>query len=72
MAVMDYRQEVWYKSVNNALSEERVIEFIESIERGETLMDEEKKRYRNYVTSNFDGHVCERIYNFFIKTEMVF
>ncbi len=69
MAVMDYRQEVWYKSVNNALSEERVIEFIESIERGETLMDEEKKRYRNYVTSNFDGHVCERIYNFFIETE---
>lgn len=28
-----------------------------------------KKRYRNYVTSNFDGHVCERIYNFFIETE---
>ena len=67
-AVIDYRKEYWYKSACNARDEETVLEFIRTNQRGETTINERQALYREYVTSNFDGNVCNRIYDYFEKS----
>lgn len=64
---MNYRNEIWYKSAYSALREEEVLDFIKRIEAGEKVISDEQTRYHRYITSNFDGKMCQRIYNFFEK-----
>lgn len=69
-AVIDYRKESWYKSAYNALCGNDVLEFINSIQRGYMVISEEQALCRKQVTSNFDGKVCNRIYDYFNKKKI--
>lgn len=63
-SVIDYRIESWYKSAYSALNENDVLQFIKKVEEGMPLMSGDKEECRKHVTSNFDGKVCDRIYNY--------
>lgn len=63
-AVIDYQNELWYKSMYIASKEQDVLEFIRSIEDGIPIISEQQEEYRRYVVGNFDGLVCERIYEY--------
>lgn len=60
-----YRQESWYKSVYVASGIEEVEAFIQSIGRGEKIDKQEQEENRKFVMKEFDGKVCDRIYDFF-------
>ncbi len=64
-AVINYRKEPWYKSAFSTSNAREVLEFIRRIECNEFVVTKEQEVYRKYVTSNFDGKVCDRVYNFF-------
>lgn len=62
--MIDYQNELWYKSMYIASKEQDVLEFIRSIEDGIPIISEQQEEYRRYVVGNFDGLVCERIYEY--------
>lgn len=64
---INYRKEAWYKSAYIALCEKQILEFIEVIRNGREKQEQQQSAYRQQVTSNFDGKVCDRIYEYFEK-----
>lgn len=68
-AVLDYRQEAWYKSADIAFEDNDVLEFMKKVCRGGALISEEQKMYRQQMTSGFDGQVCKRIFDYFEEKE---
>jgi len=67
-AVIDYREELWYKCINGATADKQsVLVFLDHIEHGDNIIGEEQDLYRKYMMNDFDGGVCNRIYNFFEK-----
>lgn len=66
-AVIDYRKECWYKCSDVASKKEDIFEFISKVEGGGDIISREQMQYRKFVTSNFDGRVCSRIYEYFEK-----
>lgn len=62
---MNYQNEIWYKSAFSALEEKDVLDFIRKMEAGEKIINDQQMMYRKYITSNFDGKVCRRIYDYF-------
>lgn len=67
-AVIDYREELWYKCISGATTNAKlVLEFLNSIEHEYNIIEEEQDLYRKYMMNNFDGGVCNRIYDFFEK-----
>lgn len=62
---MDYRNELWYQCAYEASAQRDVLEFIRKNEVGERLESDKQELYCKYITSNFDGKVCSRIYDYF-------
>ncbi|SEQ14959.1 CDP-glycerol glycerophosphotransferase family protein [Butyrivibrio sp. TB] len=60
----DYEDQAWYKAMYKARNTDEVISFISMIEAGKDYEKEQLQPYRDYMTSLFDGQVCERIYDF--------
>ncbi len=65
---IDYRQEAWYKSAYIATKKREVLEFVRMVQNGEDTRKQEMVVYRRRMISNFDGKVCDRIYDFMEKT----
>lgn len=63
--IIDYRKESWYKSTYVALKSEEVEEFIKQIGKGVMIDDQEIERNRKLMMNEFDGKVCDRIYQYF-------
>lgn len=64
-AVMDYREELWYKCSYNVSDIDQVLEFIKRVELGEVLITKEQETYRKCLKTGFDGAVCNRIFEYF-------
>lgn len=64
---VDYRQETWYKSAYIASDGVGVMEFVKMIRNGEDSNKEELAVFRRQVVHDFDGRVCDRIYDYFEK-----
>lgn len=62
---IEYRDEIWYKSAYIAKDDRDVFAFVEKVEQGQYKETEEMAANRSRVMNNFDGRVCERIYNYF-------
>lgn len=60
----DYEDQAWYKAMYKAGSTDEVKSFIRMIKAGMDYEKEQLQPYRDYMTSQFDGQVCERIYDF--------
>lgn len=69
-ATIDYKQELWYKSIDNVSDERGVLEFIKNTECGESLANETQALNRQRIQDNFDGGVCNRIYDYFEKLKI--
>ncbi len=63
--VIDFRKEVWYKSAYIVSTETEVLEFARMIAQGKDMEKQELAYYRHYIINNFDGKVCDRVYDFF-------
>lgn len=70
-AAMNYRQEMWYKSADNAFGDDDVLRFFQKIISEENTRNEEQEGYRRQVISGFDGRVCSRIFNYFEEKAFV-
>lgn len=70
-AVIDYEEEPWYRCTYNTTNAEDVLNFIREIEYNKDVVTDEQIRWRDYVKSNFDGKVCERIYNYFERKVLI-
>lgn len=66
-AAIDYRKEIWYKCAFGTSDKEEVLKFVNRVKNKENLMEKKQILYRKYIMSNFDGEVCNRIYNYFDK-----
>lgn len=62
--VINFRQEAWYKAAY-IVDEKDVLEFVKMVRSGASFEKYESERYRRRVVRNFDGRVCDKIYNFF-------
>ncbi len=60
----DYEDQAWYMAMYKASSREDIEKFLCMVEKGEYLDKESLDSYRKYMTMGFDGHVCDRIYEF--------
>lgn len=63
--VIDFRKEAWYKSAYIVSTETEVLEFARMIAQGKDMEKQELAYYRHYIINNFDGKVCDRVYDFF-------
>ncbi|WP_026491359.1 CDP-glycerol glycerophosphotransferase family protein [Butyrivibrio sp. XPD2002] len=61
----DYEEQAWYKAMYKATGMQEIGDFIKMIGDGKDYQKEEMQVYRDYMTTGFDGKVCERIYYFF-------
>ncbi len=59
---MEYREEAWYKACYIAEEEREIEAFIRMICRGEDELAQEQRPYKDRMNRNFDGNVCERVY----------
>ncbi len=64
---IDFRQEDWYKAAYKAKTDQDIFDFIDMVSSGEDVKKQELERYRRRMVQDFDGKVCERIYNFFVN-----
>lgn len=64
-AVIDYRDEIWYKCAYGTSDSWEVLNFIKRVGRGEELIGKDQILYRRRIMSNFDGEVCNRIFDYF-------
>lgn len=67
---VDFRQEDWYKASYIGMSDEDVFDFMEMVRRGEDVRKDELETYRSRMMKDFDGKVCERIYDYFENKRM--
>lgn len=65
--VIDFREEAWFKSAYTVSEKKDLVDILEMIVRGEDIRKQELDGYRRQVVSNFDGKVCDRIYDHFEK-----
>ncbi len=63
--LIEYKNDIWYKSAYIAKDDRDVLAFIEKVEQGQYKETKEMAVNRNLMKKNFDGRVCERIYNYF-------
>lgn len=63
--VINFRREAWYKSLYAVRDEEEMFSFLEMVSYGGDWGKLELAEYRQEVVSNFDGKVCDRIYDYF-------
>ena len=68
-AVIDYKEELWYKCAYNVVSDKEVLDFVKMVDCNEYSLQEEQIEYRRRIISNFDGEVCNRIYTYFEKRD---
>lgn len=64
--IMDFRQEAWYKSMYIATTISDISEFIRSVVNDKINYKEIIER-RKFIMEEFDGKVCDRIYEYFEK-----
>ena len=62
---MEYQNEAWYKACYIADEEKKIEDFIRMIDEGKDYLAWEQKPYRDIMNRNFDGNVCERVYQTF-------
>lgn len=60
--IMDFRQENWYKGMHIATTISDIAVFLENVVNGKIY--EER---REFIMEEFDGKVCDRIYDYFDK-----
>ncbi|MCI8495284.1 MAG: hypothetical protein HFI74_06345 [Lachnospiraceae bacterium] len=62
---IDFRKEDWYQAAYIGESDDDVFEFMDMVRKGEDVKKQELEEYRSRMVKDFDGKVCERIYNYF-------
>lgn len=62
---VDFSQEDWYKASYIGTSDQDIFEFMEMIRQGKDIKKKELEKYRSHMIKDFDGKVCERIYDYF-------
>lgn len=63
--IIDLNEEAWYKSAYTVYDEEKLAAFLEMIKRGEDTERQRMEEFRRKVVVNFDGKVCDRIFEYF-------
>lgn len=63
--IIDINEEAWYKSTYTVYDEEKLAAFLEMIRRGEDTERQRLEEFRRKVVVNFDGKVCDRIFEYF-------
>lgn len=63
---IDLREEPWYQACYNNL-EMKIEDFIQMVQNGEYFAFEKKLKHSIMMKEGIDGHVCDRIFDFFQK-----
>ena len=62
---LEYQEEAWYKACYIADNSKEIENFINMIDSNENYFLQEQKPYRDIMMKNYDGGVCDRVYQVF-------